>query len=104
MREPRREGGRVLQAQLQVLGREGVARGDAFLQRRNDHHAAIRERRARDFRRWETGKLARELGIDATGVSGIECDEYRHRVGIMLRLREEIARDYPRGGAGVRED
>ena len=45
----RRDGSRVLQAELQVLGRERITCRDAFLHIRDHHDTAIRQCRASDF-------------------------------------------------------
>ena len=104
MRQSRCDGDRVPQAELQMLGRERIAHGDALLHIRNNHDAAVRECRTGDFAARQVGKLARELRLDAIEMSGIECDEHGQRVGVVLRLREQIGRNHRRGCGGVGED
>ena len=87
-----------------MLRRERVAGGDAFLHVRNHNHAAVPERSTSNVRGGQIGELAPQLRVDAIGKSGIERDEHRHRVGIMLGLREQIGRDDCRRSGGVGED
>src|SRR2546425_9932468 len=87
-----------------MLGRERIARGDALLHIGNNHDAAVRECRTGDFSARQIGELARELRLNAIEMSGIERDEHGQRVGVMLRLREQIRRDHRGGCRRVRED
>ena len=79
-----------------MLGRDGVARGHSLVQARHYDHAAVRERRARRYRRGQVAELAGELRLHAIRQTGIEAHEHRDGVGIVLRLRQQVGGD--RGG------
>ena len=98
--EPRRDRVRVAQLELEVLGSDGVARGDALVHARHDDRASVSQRRPCHAGGRQIAQLAGELPLHALDQCGIGGQEHGHGVGVVLGLGEQVCRD--RGGVGAR--
>ena len=103
MGEPRRDRVRIAQLELEVLGSDGVARGDALVHARHDDRTSVSQRRPCHAGGRQIAQLAGELPLHALDQCGIGGHEHGYGVGIVLGLGEQVRR-YGRGvGALVRE-
>ena len=64
MREPRRNGGRIREVQLQMFRRDRIASRNPFIDCFYSQYSAVRERGSSDVGRRQVGQLLADLLVD----------------------------------------